>query len=215
MPKISRVGTHTYRASPIARQGGKLNVRQKKQVKRLISNVQEKKFWPVFAGYATVNATGTLTNWSAITQGDTVSTRDGSEINFVHMELRYNIFPSAAAANIGNAFRIIVFQWKSDNSTAPPGVSDILDTSFTQPCFSPVRMQTHLQFRVMHDRLYRLYNAGPGAAGATVRIRRAAKKMRYNGASTGTNQIYCLVISDAAIQTPSWSYGGYLRFTDS
>lgn len=214
MPKISRVG-HTYRASPIARQGGKLNVRQKKQVKRLISNVQEKKFWPVYAGYATVNASGTLTNWSAIAQGDTVSTRDGSEINFVQLDLRFTIFSTSAAVMTGNAFRMVVFQWKPDNNVAPPGVADILDTTFTQPCYSPIRMQTHQQFRVMYDRLFRVYNGGTGAAGASVRLKRAAKRMRYTAATTGTNQIYVLVISDAAVQTPSWSYGGYLRFTDS
>lgn len=214
MPKSVRVA-HTYRASPIARQGGKLNVRQKKQVKRLIRSQQEVKYFPIYAGYATVNATGTITNWSAIAQGDTTITRDGADIMFSHLELRFNIFPSAAAANIGNAFRLIVFQWKPDNNAAPPGVSDILDNSFTLGCFSPVRTITHQSFRVLYDRLFHVYNAGPGAVGRTVRIRRAMKKMRYNGATTGTNQIYVLVMSDAAIQTPSWAYGGYLRFTDS
>jgi len=207
MPKVRKV--------TLVKPQPKLNRRQKREVKQLVSNVQEKKFWQLYSGYASVNASGTIVKWSSIPQGDTVSSRDGSEINFKNLELRFSIFSTAAAVMTGNAFRIIVFQWKPDDAVAVPAVGDIIDTAFTQPCFSPVRFQTHQEFRVMFDRLYRVYNGGPGVAGTKVTLRRAAKRIRYTGATSGTNQIYVLVISDAAVQTPSWSYGAYLRFVDS
>lgn len=193
----------------------KLNARQKVQVKRLIGNQQELKYFPLYAGYTAVNASGALTKWSGVSQGDTVINRDGAEIHFREIDLRFNVFPTAAAVMTGNAFRIIVFQWKPDDAVSTPGMSTILDSSFTQPCFSPTRYETRQQFRVLFDRLYRVYNGGPGCAGAHVHLRKAAKRIRFTGATTGTNMIYVLVISDAAVQTPSWSYGGYLRFTDS
>lgn len=208
--KVSRTVRKGRRRGPT-----KLNARQKVQVKRLIGNQQELKYFPVYAGYATVNASGAITKWSSIAQGDTVTTRDGSEICFREIDLRFTVFPTSAAVMTGNAFRIIVFQWKPDDAVSTPAVSTILDTAFTQPCFSPTRFETRQQFRVLFDRLYRVYNGGPGAAGVHVHLRKAAKKMRYTGGVTGTNMIYVLVISDAAVQTPSWSYGGYLRYTDS
>lgn len=208
-----RTGVRIIRKAKTAKQ------RQKATIRRMINNVQENKYWPVYAGYATVNASGAITKWSAISQGDTASTRDGQDIMFKSIDLRFNIFPTSAAVMTGNAFRIIVFQWKPDDNVSVPGMSDILESSFTQPVFSPIRVQTKQLFRVMYDRLFRVYNGGPGAAGRTVRItgKRMVRRIRYNAGvtTTGTNQIYVLVISDAAVQTPSWSYGAYLRYSDS
>jgi len=198
--------------------GPRLNPRQKNQVKRLIANQEELKRFPVYAGYTTVNATGTITKWSTIAQGDTQLTRDGIEIQFKKLDLRYNMYVSAAAANITNAFRIIVFQWKPDDSASPPGVSSIIDTSFTQPVFSPLNRDTNHLYRVMYDKMHSVYNAGNGSVGVHRMItnKRCAKTIKYaTGVNTGENQIYVLVISDAAVQVPSWSYGAYLYYTDS
>lgn len=201
----------------VQRPARKLNKRQRSDVKRLIALNQEPKYFPVYAGYASVNTSGTITKWTTIPQGDTNITRDGQEIVFKSIDLRYSVFSSAAAVMIGNAFRIIVFQWRPDDNLDNPGLSQILDSSFTQPCFAPYNHNTRQKFKVLYDRLHAVYNGGVGekAFHALIPAKKANKHIRYVTGNTGTNMIFVLVISDAAIQTPSWSYGAYVNFTDS
>jgi len=64
--------------------------------------------------------------------------------------------------------------------------------------------------------MFSVYNAGIGSKGVHVKI--PGKKftpIRYVTGNTGSGQIYVYVVSDAAVQVPSWSYGAYLNFTDS
>lgn len=215
--KVVSRGRKTVIAPAPMVSGRRLNERQKRQVKRLITGSEEIKYFPLYAGYATVNASGTLTKWTTIPQGDTIVTRDGSEINFKRIDLRFNIFATAAAAYATNAFRMIVFQWKPDDAQQPPTVGQVIDTGFTQPVFSPPNVLYKQNYRILYDKLFSVHNSGPGSAGRHVIItnKRAQDKIRFASGNTGTNMIYVLVISDAAVQVPSWSYGALVHFSDS
>lgn len=199
--------------------GRPLNKRQKTTVKRLISNTQEKKH------YLLTDATGinqstvaTLTKLSTIAQGDTDTTRDGDRLTLKSLRFSATISNS----DTYNRFRVILFRWNPDDSTAPV-VGDILQN--TAGNLLDVLLPTHLDkasnFHVIHDRTYttagNAENAAIGINKTFYGKRLGSKTIQYNaGGTTGFRNVWMLTVSDSgAAAHPYIYYTSLLKFTDS
>lgn len=106
-----------------------------------------------------------------------------------------------------NWVRFIIFKWKPDTASATPTSNDIIrnDASAYAPWGLPHYEKRH-QFKILEDKLWSLQSQAAGSVYPTGRqftIKVSGKKLgvsQYNqGATTGTNHIYFLMVSDSNI----------------
>lgn len=196
-----------------------LNKRQKTTVKRLISNTQEKKHFLVTnASGISQSTVGTITKLSSIAQGDSDTDRDGDRLTLKSLRFTATISNS----DTYNRFRVILFRWNPDDSTAPT-VGDILQNSAGN--LLDVLLPTHLDkssnFHVIHDRTYTTATDGANEAIGVKKTfygkRLGTKTIQYNaGLTTGFRNVYMLTVSDSgAAAHPYIYYTSLLKYTDS
>lgn len=205
----------TYRRKRIAGQR-KLNPRQKKQVKRLITGTQELKAIDTAVLQSPTGA-GLCQVLTMPSQGDSLSTRDGDEILLKKLSCRLNVI----SADNTNIVRLIVFRWRADNTTAAnvPIPTNILQNLNATAFYNYTAFRSN-EMTILYDKLVALSSTGS----QDMIIRRdlygknlGKKRITFDAAViTGTDQIYYLLISDS-VAAPHPQVGGYFRleYTDS
>jgi len=184
-----------------------------KVVNRSLSKEQEEKY-QVFYLATNVDYSGAIVDVTAISQGDTDTTRDGDEI----MPKSLNIRGTFVNADSTNAYRLIVFRYKNDTSlTGNPAMTNILNltASVTAP-FQSYYHDARKTYNILHDSMY-VTDTNNSIRKFNLHIPLARKSVNYiNGATTGINKIYVGVISDSAASThPAVSLVAEIRYTDS
>lgn len=198
------------------RPGSKLSVVQKKQVKRLITGVQEIK-----AINSTVNgspdAAGVISRIQTPAQGDGLSERSGDQILLKALQFRLSVI----GADTTNKIRIVIFRWSQDNSIGAnvPTVTGILQNLDVMSFYNYTSYKND-RMTVLYDRTVSttFTDANQVIVLHTLYGKKLGKKiLEFNAASTlGTNQIYMLLISDSVAAThPSVTGFMQLRYTDS
>lgn len=202
---------------PRVKRAAHLSPVQKKQVKRLIGNRQEHKYLRNAIVAGTASNVGSLSGAiTAIAQGGTVNQREADRAMLTEVELRYSFIASDATQTM----RIIVFQWKSDNSADPPIVADILDLASATGTLANYNLSAESnKFKILADRSVAMTLAGDAARIGRIRIfgKKLTKSLKFNaGATTHDNGVYVLVISDSAVVAhPTYSWESVIRYTDS
>jgi len=141
-----------------------------------------------------------LYQWSSVPQGSTVSTREGDRIEptklIVNFDLHYPTINDAV-------FRLIIFQWKPDNSIDVPSAAKILSITGTIYAHLSPYVQTSTlrsKFKVLYDKTFANKNGViDDVQHYEVDITKfASKYITYTVGSTvsGKNQIYALSLSD-------------------
>lgn len=214
-----------YTRQPVRRTfrgGRKLNDRQKTQVKRLIGTRQETKFYSSTLVSAAVSSSATLYDVTNPGQGDTDQTRDGDRLYAKKLYVRMSL--TVATGDVTNLVRIIWFQWFPSTTTLAPTVSDILllGPSGAADVYSHYSHDRRQMFSILYDKVFTL------SGSATIVTTSSQKRMTYilhpkrkqmqfdNGASTGTNHIWLMTISDSsAVSHPQIVSAQKFMFTDS
>lgn len=198
------------------RPGSKLSVVQKKQVKRLITGVQEIK-----AIDSTVSGspsdTGVISRVLTPAQGDGLSQRSGDQIILKALQFRLSII----GADNTNKVRIIIFRWSQDNSIGAnvPTVNGVLQNIDVMSFYNYTSYKND-RMTILYDRTVSttFTDANQVVVLHTLYGKKLGRKvLEFNAASTlGTNQIYMLLISDSvAISHPTVTGYMQLRYTDS
>lgn len=207
--------------SPVPRP---LNVRQKKQVKSLIRNVQELKYHVTNASAVALSSSPALRDISAVAQGDTDQTRDGDRLQLCG---KIDFHFSLLIADTTNIIRITWFQWKPGTT---PAASDIYlnGPSGAIDVYSTYSHDNRQMYRILSDKMYNM--VGNAATAQTcnttttqivrkqrINLKKVRKMVQYGGGGTdGTNKIYFFVFSDSALVThPLITYSTKLFFRDS
>ncbi len=204
------------------RNGKKLNKREVKQVKNLISRVQEKKHRLEYSTGSSAHSTGQIIDLLDLSQGDTNYTRDGDELMLKSLKFRFHLLRESGST-LGDSVRMILFQWKPDNAQDVPTIGQILEDSTNVPYLSPIDTHHKDKFNVLMDRLTLLSPLGTTnerkSFWKTVNMKRVIKRVRYNpGASTGKNLVYLMLIgtqSSAGAEETFVRYYGDISFSDS
>lgn len=195
--------------------GRKLNQRQKRQVKTIISRKMEKKEFPFFVVNGSASSTGTIVDCCAIPQAAGNGSRIGNNIELKKIEFRY----SYAAGDATQVCRLILFQWKNDSGPDPPSVAEIIQDLTNNPWLGDYRYDERTEFNILYDRLHFLDSTGNGAGGAHVIVnpKKMKKEVPFNNALTsGNNKIYLLYISDSnALPNPTFNIYGTITYTDA
>lgn len=199
--------------------GRKLNKRQVRQVKNLVSRQQEHKIFDNTSGSTGAPNTGVLYGpLTAPSQGPSDSQRTGDRITLKKITFR----ESMIYADTTNHFRLIIFQWYQNSALATPALTDILQT-IGNPICSAIN-DTNMdgkKFKILHDKVFNLTQNGANAAAfSQIKLygRRIARKaIQFNpGATSGFNHIYMFALSDsAAIPNPSLTHYSRVEYIDS
>lgn len=196
---------------------------QRAAVREMIKGVPERKY------YAITGNTGTyspfVVDFSNISQGDTISTREGDVITPVSLNMKYRIIrDSGVAAATPDTVRLIIAHWHPDTAlTGTPAITDILQTGtaagFLESGYK-FNKNERSQFSIVYDRTHRnLFERALGrdaCAQGWVRTP-LRKKIKFNAAATtGSNKLYMFVISQSVSATEDCAivYDAIVRFTD-
>lgn len=192
----------------------RLNIREKKQVKRIVRFQQEKKNFPFYIINGSASTAGTITKLTIIPQGDSGTTRDGNNVNITRIQFRY----SFAYGDATNVCRIIIFQWKNDDTNDFPTVAKLIQDPVNNSWLGS-QIFANPDARILYDRLHFVSGNGFAVTGsrAVIKSKKYAKKLKYNaGVNTGSNQLYVLYLSDSSTSThPTFNMWGVVSYTDS
>jgi len=116
------------------RAGAALNVRQKRQVKNIVSRQVELKQFDTTNSALGIASTGTFVGpFAAIPQGSADNYRVSDRLHMKRLWMRWTcVFGDAT-----NFLRVVVFQWKANNATITPSVNAILQNPGA-PFLSPM-----------------------------------------------------------------------------
>jgi hypothetical protein len=199
--------------------GRKLNKKQMRQVKSLMTRNQEIKYLDANIAATSIPYTGVF--WNSMTQvgqGINDHQRVGDRLTVKKLTIRASMVGQDAT----NQMRLIVFQWFPNTAVTTPVIGTILENPLYQITSSINRTNEEGRlFKIMFDKTYTLVqNASNGSAFKTLKFygRRIPRKIiSYNPtATTGFNQFYFLAISDSVLPSdPSVAWSSRLDFTDA
>lgn len=213
-----------------------LNVRQKKQVKNLIRNVQELKFFGWNSVSAPVTNVGNLTGVPFdVPQGDTDQTRDGDKLQWCgNIDFRMQVVNGlGATADVYNNVRVVIFQWHPNSA---PVAGNILLTGAggggIVDIYSNYSHDFRQEYKILFDKVFNTIGPGSNVAVSNgpitektttgllkfkISTKKASKNVQYsNGGLSATNRIYILTISDSSLVThPTIAYSMKTFYRDS
>lgn len=168
----------------------------------------------------TLSSTAILTSITQVPQGDGDTTRDGDKL--LYTRLYWNLqFILATAGYDYAVVRMIIFQWKVDDTINLPVTTSILAYNAYN---SPYNHDQGARYRVFYDRTFTLCEQGEpnkvlvekcNFVKKTGSCKYISREMKYtNAAVTGFNSLYVLYITDSVNNV---GVNGYFRlnFTDS
>lgn len=211
------MATIVSRGKPIKRKfarvttsSAKLNKRQARQVKQLITRRQEKKFID-YAVNTSIDAGGSVSSMVAPPLGDEDDERIGDEIYMKNLQLKLAIH----AADTTNVVRFILVRWLLNSATAVPAVTDILQyANYMSPYNWDTRKQGKVQ--IIYDRIIPLTYTGTANVVINTNLYGnklgPAKLYMNDTATTGTRQFFWFAITDSVAANHPTLYG-YMRLT--
>lgn len=165
-----------------------------------------------------VDYNGSVVALSAVSQGDTSSTRNGNSILAKGLQVRYQVFPDMTAAN-QTRLRMLIFQDTMSLGTIPsPG--DVLENvgASTAPQ-SPYKYinATQYRFKILYDKTHNISNVSNGhTVDEKFIVNDHIKFTGTTGTDEGRNMLYSLVISDRVTTlTPYLNMTTRLSFYDN
>lgn len=164
-----------------------------------------------------VDTTGAIIPMTLIAQGDDFEDRNGRQIKIISMTGNMNVTQNSSATN--TQLRAILFIDKEQNGTIPlvSGVDDgVLDSANV---YSLRNMNQTRRFVTLFDKIFSL--SATGSTNSTIRrYKKLMLKVRYDGtaasqANQKENNIYLLLLSNEATNTPTVKYQFRFRYIDN
>lgn len=196
-----------------------LSEKQKKQTRSIVKATMSRALTTNHyneVGPVNCGSTAVVTDLSTLARGTAEGSFTGDEIIIKGWELRYNV--RAVGNTTDPSFsRIILFQWRMDDTDEVPVVGDILYDTTTDAHVS--NYEDNGKFKVLLDRMVTLNENHVGGrtnqAGYARKFKGFNKKMFFQpGASTGRGKIYLLTLGDLASNPPSLEYHFRLHYKD-
>lgn len=185
----------------------------KQMIKSTLKDVQELKIH-IVQNTEFVSYSGSIIDCSSIAQGDSDITRDGDRIQIMEWSFRWVAYP----ADTSNLLRVVLFQYVPDSALGSPTASQVLQT--TGATTAPISYRS-IDFvknvKILYDRTLSTdtYHLVTQAIPVTIR-KFSDKQMQFTGATSRTNGLFALFISDsAAVTHPTILYYSAVRYTDS
>jgi hypothetical protein len=148
------------------------------------------------------SAGNVLSGFNSINQGVAVSQRTGDTIFMKSLYVNYTV--TQLNSDEISSTRVIFFQWIPSSLLGTPVAANILQTGAIDSFYN---WQLSSNFRILDDRIFHLSGEAGVPTSASqcgyfgeISLARINTKVEFTpGLSTGSNQLYCLVISDSVI----------------
>ncbi len=179
--------------------GRALTKKQTGQVKRLQRAGAEKNRSTTLAAVLLEADDLTITDLSAMPQGDGIGSRTGGQVSCAGFEMDYFIEASAVDA----CSRVSVIQWKQDTAAGlPTAVLLFTNSSTVSAPLGTFTYQNRKQFKVLYDALIPGGTEGPSVHVRRVRIpaSKMLDKVIFNSAATtGMNKLFLIAWSSELV----------------
>lgn len=137
-------------------------------------------------------------------QGVALTQRIGDVTYLKKMYINYTC--NAANADIYSSLRVILFQWTPNNGLIAPVYTDLLQTS-SDGVYAMYDWNYSDQYRILYDKLHSFSGTATAPTASTnqcvseeISLASAFKKVNFTiGATTCSNSIYVLAVSDSVI----------------
>lgn len=211
----------------------------RREVKDVLSGIQEVKNYTGGQPAVAIAATGTVLSMTPIPQGDGEGQRSGEQIVLKSCHVNMKVMVGAqgviASADEWDALRVLVFRWHEDDSVNPPTLAKLLKLgpACTDYTVAPHNLDYKHQYSMMMDKVFDVFNSpvwngsallwenGPFSVvsknGMNLTSRMGNRHVNYVGnATTGSGMIYVLAVSDSNFAShPTLSFQWVVEYTDS
>lgn len=187
-----------------------------------MANHVEPKYLDLTSIANSIGAGGTLFLLSAVTQGDTQSSRVGDFIQPLRLLFNYTLY--TVNSDIVTTVRMIFFRWIPATSLVVPLIANVLENPSAANVLAHYNFQTQDNYRVLWDRQFQCsgivaaptVNSNFGATGMVVPLKRRSEIEFSLGTTLASNHIYLLVLSDSALTPfPILNFVSRLYFEDT
>jgi hypothetical protein len=186
-------------------------------IRGTLSTTSENKFYIQTFAPAVATVLGTnITILAGLTQGDEFNQRNGRQIKV--NRLMFNYVATLPAAAVTGSIRFIVYQDTMNVGTAITTL-EVLNAATVTSQLNPTN-QLNNRIRVLMDKVHPMVTGGSDQQVQAHReIRGFLPIVGFNGAaaavtSLGRNTVSVLVITDIALNSPSYSFDFGVRYND-
>ncbi len=177
----------------------------------------ERKFKDTKITTTGISTGGRVDSLVLLSQGDGGSTRDGEQVKFVSILLKYILKIGASAS--ATFFRVILVHDKQANGTKASITDYLEDISASDAIISPNNLSNKFRFRTLYDRVHSMSGTGNQTIHAKV-YKTIDTKVRYSGnagdeTDLSSSNILIMLVSDEGVNVPQISYFARLRFVDN
>jgi len=176
------------------------------------------KFVDTSFGPTSVTSAGANLSLINVTQGNTVSTRDGDVGRIERLYVNFSV--DSANIDIFTRMRVIIFQWFPNTTIGSPTTTTLLETA---TLLSMYNFQYSHQYHIVKDFFFALSGlAGAptastaGVFGNEIDISSCKKFLEWTPTTAfGSNQLFVFYISDSALAPfPNLTFSSRVVFTD-
>jgi len=161
-----------------------------------------------------------LPGLSGPSQGVALNQRTGDVIYLEKMYITYTV--NAANTDVFSSFRVIIFQWHPNSALAAPTVADILQNS-SYNVYAMYDWNFSNQYTILYDRIHSMAGIATAPTASTnqvwsgeITLARAVKRSVFQlGTTFGSEQLYCLAISDSGVTPfPVFTIGTRITYSE-
>jgi hypothetical protein len=190
-------------------------------VRSVIKSI-EPKYFDFLSLANSIGAGATLFGVGGVPQGSAQSNRIGDFISVRRLYLNYSLY--IANADIVTTVRIILFRWIPNSGLLLPTVAALLEAPSSSNVLSHYNFQNQQNYEVMWEKQFRAVGTATnpttasnfGATGLSLPVGRNPDQEYGLGATSGSNQLFFLAISDSALTPfPIWNYSLRTYYEDT
>lgn len=161
----------------------------------------------------TISTTATIGSLSALSQGTSAITRVGDQVKFTNF--MYNMICSQHPSATETSLRVLIGVDYQPNG-AVPAATDVLEAATVVGLRD---IGTGRRFHIFSDRVYNMSSSGTTRVHDTI-FRKINIKTEYNGnlgtvADVSSNNLFYLIISDEATNSPTVQFQFRQRYIDN
>lgn len=167
-------------------------------------------------GNQSVGTSPTILDLTAVTQGDQVNQRTGDSIKPTSLTIRGYIDSNTAGVN-HQKVRLMIFQYKQENGTAPV-VADLLESTTTPAnLVSSKKADDKYDSKILYDKLFDLSMGHSHGSRVFTKVFKLAGHINFeSGANDKENGgIYAMFVSNDNTNTPTLYFYSKLSFYDN
>ncbi len=178
----------------------------------------EYKFHTVTGQAVAISDTPASTQLTALSQGDTTTTRDGSQVKFT--SFRFDYFLKAGSSSTKSLARIMIVHDKQTNQTQATATQVLQDSTIVDAIVSGYNIDNVSRFRILYDKVHSMSSTGDSAVIHRIIHKKLNLKVRYDanaGDVTDLTQdsIFLILVGDQTTNDPNITFQFRLRYLDN